>query len=196
MGGLNLNRAEFVKSAAGAEDFIRDGLPQVVFAGKSNVGKSSVINRLLGRKALAYVGSEPGKTVHVNYFRVDGRAYFVDLPGYGYAAVPDAERRRWSVLMERFFAEPERLALGVFLLDARHAPTADDRVMADWFRRAGVPFAVCANKADKLRASERETAPGLLREALSLPPETPVVLFSAEKGTGREALLGEILRAL
>ena len=97
---INLNRAEFVRSAASERDFIRDGRPQIVFAGKSNVGKSSVINRLLNRKNFARVGSQPGKTVHVNYFDIDGACWFVDLPGYGYAAVSKAERERWARLME------------------------------------------------------------------------------------------------
>ena len=108
MAELNVNRAEFVRSAASPEAFIRDSLPRIVFAGKSNVGKSSVINRLLNRKNFARVGSQPGKTIHVNYFKIDGRCWFVDLPGYGYAAVAKAERDRWARLMESFFAEPDK----------------------------------------------------------------------------------------
>ena len=121
---INLNRAAFVKSAASKSDFIRDGKPCIVFAGKSNVGKSSVINRLLNRKNFARVGSQPGKTVHVNYFDIDGACYFVDLPGYGYAAVSKAERDRWGRLMESYFAESERITLGVHIVDARHKPPA------------------------------------------------------------------------
>lgn len=101
---MNLHNVEFVRSAAGAQDLIRDGLPQIAFAGKSNVGKSSVINRLLQRKNFARVGEAPGKTTHVNYFRVDGKAYFVDLPGYGYAKVSQGEKERWGKLMEAYFA--------------------------------------------------------------------------------------------
>ena len=141
MAELNVNRAEFVRSAASPEAFIRDSLPRIVFAGKSNVGKSSVINRLLNRKNFARVGSQPGKTIHVNYFKIDGRCWFVDLPGYGYAAVAKAERDRWARLMESFFAEPEQISLGVLIVDARHRPTADDLTMAEWFKGSGRPFA-------------------------------------------------------
>ena len=151
MDALNVNRAEFVKSAASREQLIRSSLPSVVFAGKSNVGKSSVINRLLNRKNFARVGAAPGKTVHVNYIRIDGKLFFVDLPGYGYAKVSQAERDRWAGLMEDFFSEPERVGLGVMIVDARHKPTADDLTMTDWFRQSGRPFVVVANKLDKLK---------------------------------------------
>ena len=126
MTGLNLNNAEFIKSAADPSGFLRAELPCIVFAGKSNVGKSSVINRVLNRRNFARVGAHPGKTIHVNYFLIDRRAYFVDLPGYGYASVSRSERERWGRLMERFFDEPERITLGVMIVDSRHKPTADD----------------------------------------------------------------------
>ena len=189
---MNLQNVEFVKSAARASDFLRGGQPSVVFAGKSNVGKSSVINRLLNRKNFARVGAQPGKTAHVNYFLVDRSVYFVDLPGYGYAKVSQSERERWARLMEDFFAGSERITLGVMIVDARHKPTADDVTMAAWFLSSGRPFVVVANKLDKLKKSEIEPNLALIRETLTLPPEVPVLPFSAEKGTGREALLAEI----
>ena len=173
MAELNLNRAEFVKSAAAPEAFIRDTLPRVVFAGKSNVGKSSVINRLLNRKNFARVGSQPGKTIHVNYFKIDGRCWFVDLPGYGYAAVAKAERDRWARLMESFFAEPEQISLGVHIVDARHKPTADDVTMSGWFKDSGRPFVVVANKVDKLSKTAAAQNMALIRETLELDEETP-----------------------
>lgn len=129
MATLNLNKAEFLKSAVSPSGFLAADLPCIVFAGKSNVGKSSVINRLLNRKNFARVGSQPGKTVHVNYFCIDGRAYFVDLPGYGYASVAKTERARWGKLMEDFFADPARITLGIMIVDARHKPTADDETI-------------------------------------------------------------------
>ena len=172
MAELNLNRAEFVKSAAAPEAFIRDTLPRVVFAGKSNVGKSSVINRLLNRKNFARVGSQPGKTIHVNYFKIDGRCWFVDLPGYGYAAVAKAERDRWARLMESFFAEPEQISLGVHIVDARHKPTADDVTMSGWFKDSGRPFVVVANKVDKLSKTAAAQNMALIRETLELDEET------------------------
>lgn len=193
---INLNRAEFVRSAASERDFIRDGRPQIVFAGKSNVGKSSVINRLLNRKNFARVGSQPGKTVHVNYFDIDGACWFVDLPGYGYAAVSKAERERWARLMESYFAESGRISLGVHIVDARHKPTGDDVTMAEWFKSSGRPFVVVANKCDKISKTACEANISLIRETLSLPEGIKVIAFSAEKGTGRNELLAEILSAI
>ena len=119
---INFNKAEFVLSSVKAETFIRDGKPQVTFAGRSNVGKSSVINRLLGRKNFARVGATPGKTSQINYFSIDGKIYFTDLPGYGYAKVSKEERDRWGRLMERYFAEEGLITLGVLIVDARHKP--------------------------------------------------------------------------
>lgn len=196
MTGLNLNNAEFIKSAADPSGFLRSELPCIVFAGKSNVGKSSVINRVLNRRNFARVGAQPGKTIHVNYFLIDRRAYFVDLPGYGYASVSRSERERWGRLMERFFDEPEQITLGVMIVGARHKPTADDETMAAWFHSTGCPLVVVANKCDKLKKSEIEPNLHRIRETLALRDETVLIPFSAEKGTGREQLLAEILKAV
>lgn len=194
MTSLNTNKAEFIKSAASASDFIRSEIPAIVFSGKSNVGKSSVINRLLCRKNFARVGQSPGKTIHVNYFLIDEKAYFVDLPGYGYAKVSRSEKERWGKLMESFFAAEGLITLGVMIVDSRHKPTADDVTMAQWFAAAECPLVIVANKADKLKKSEIEPNLALIRSTLSLPDEVPVVLFSAEKGIGRDALMTEILK--
>ena len=191
MKALNVNKAEFVKSAAAPAQFINSSLPAVAFAGKSNVGKSSVINRLLNRKNFARVGAAPGKTIHVNYFLIDGRLYLIDLPGYGYAKVSQAERERWGRLMEDFFAAG-LFTLGVMIVDARHKPTADDVTMAAWFKSAGCRLVVVANKLDKLKKSEIEPNLALIRETLDLPADVLLIPFSAEKGQGREALLAEI----
>ena len=194
MTSLNTNKAEFIKSAAAASDFIRSEIPAIVFSGKSNVGKSSVINRLLCRKNFARVGQSPGKTIHVNYFLIDEKAYFVDLPGYGYAKVSRSEKERWGKIMESFFAAEGLITLGVMIVDSRHKPTADDVTMAQWFAAAECPLVIVANKADKIKKSEIEPNLALIRTTLSLPDEVPVVLFSAEKGTGRDALMAEILK--
>ena len=196
MATLNVNKADFVKSAAAAGQFIHSSVPKVAFAGKSNVGKSSVINRMLNRKNFARVGAQPGKTVHVNYFLIDGKLYFVDLPGYGYAKVSQAEKERWGKLMEDFFADPGTFELGVMIVDARHRPTADDITMAEWFLNAGCRLAVVANKLDKLKKSEIEPNLKLIRETLGLSEEVPLIPFSAEKGQGREQLLTEIMSLL
>ena len=191
---INFNKAEFVRSAVSREGFIRDGRPQITFAGRSNVGKSSVINRLLGRKNYARVGATPGKTSQINYFRIDEKIYFTDLPGYGYAKVSQAERDRWGRLMESYFAEEGLITLGVLIVDARHKPTADDVTMCDWFKNAGCPLIVAANKLDKLKKSEIEPSLAQIRATLTLDENTLLIPFSAEKGLGKNELLAAIDR--
>ena len=193
---MNLQKVEFIKSAAQPNTFVNDGLPQIAFSGKSNVGKSSVLNCVLQRKNFARVGQKPGKTIHINYFKVDGRAYFVDLPGYGYAQVAASEKERWGRLMETYFAQAERITLGVMIVDARHEPTKLDCVMADLFKDTGRPFVVAANKLDKLKKSEVEPNLRCIRETLKLPEDVKLIPFSAEKGTGREELVREILNSM
>ena len=191
---MNFQNVEFHISAAAPKDFPRDRLPEIAFAGKSNVGKSSVINRILQRKNFARVGEKPGKTIHVNYFTVDKKCYFVDLPGYGYAQVSQKEKDRWGKLMEDYFAAG-RIDLGVFIVDARHAPTNNDITMARWFLDSGCPFVVVANKLDKVKKSQIEGNLKLIRQDLELPEDCPVIPFSAEKGDGRDALVKLILQA-
>ena len=145
---INFNKAEFILSAAASGQFVRDGLKQMAFAGRSNVGKSSVINRLVGRKNFARVGASPGKTTQINYFKIDNRLYLVDLPGYGYAKVSKAERERWGRLMEDYFQSSQLIDLGVLIVDARHKPTADDVTMCGWFKSTHCPMIVVANKMD------------------------------------------------
>lgn len=192
---MNFNKVDFLISAASKKDFPQKHIPEIAFAGKSNVGKSSVINRILQRKNFARVGEKPGKTIHVNYFTVDNACYFVDLPGYGYAKVSQAEKDRWGKLMESYFAA-DRIDLGVFIVDSRHAPTNNDITMARWFLDSGCPFVVVTNKLDKLKKSEIEPNLQTIREDLELPDDCPVIPFSAEKGTGRDELVKLILEAV
>ena len=193
---LNFNKAEFARSAGARDGFLRDGLPQFAFAGRSNVAKSSVINRLVNRKNLAYVGASPGKTTQINYFLIDGKAYLVDLPGYGYAKVSQAEKARWGRLMESYFQEgADAITAGVLIVDIRHKPTENDRVMHDWFRQTGCPEIVVANKLDKLKKSQVEPALSLIRETLELTEGDILVPFSAEKGVGKEELIGLLNKA-
>ena len=193
---INFQQAEFIRSATAPKDFPRDGLPQVAFAGRSNVGKSSVINRLLNRKNFARVGATPGKTTQINYFRIDGKIYFTDLPGYGYAKVSKEERDRWGRLMEDYFADRELMTFGAMIVDARHKPTADDCTMAQWYRDAGCPFVVVANKLDKLKKREIESNLLTIRETLELDDSVKLIPFSAEKGEGKQELLDLILSKL
>ncbi|MDE7243349.1 MAG: ribosome biogenesis GTP-binding protein YihA/YsxC [Oscillospiraceae bacterium] len=185
---VNFNRAEFILSAAAPKDFLRDGRPQLAFAGRSNVGKSSVINRLVNRKNFARVGASPGKTSQINYFLLDEKAYLVDLPGYGYAKVSKAERDRWGRLMDAYFASG-LISGGVLVVDARHRPSADDVTMANWFFETGCPVIVAANKLDKLKKSQIEPNLQVIRDTLALRDGDALVPFSADRGEGKEQLL-------
>ena len=176
---MNLHNAEFIRSVTSVADCPKDGLVQIAFAGKSNVGKSSVINKLLLRKNFARVGQAPGKTTHINFFCIDKKLYLVDLPGYGYAKVSAQEKERWGKLMEAYFRAEGTLDYGVMIVDARHKP-----------------FIVVANKLDKLKKSEIEPNLACIRETLGLPEEVAVIPFSAEKGDGREGLLSFVLKAV
>ena len=189
---MNFHNVEFLISAANPAGFPKDRLPEIAFAGKSNVGKSSVINRLLMRKNFARVGDKPGKTIHVNYFVLDKKCYLVDLPGYGFAQVSQKEKERWGKLMEDYFASG-RIDLGVLIVDARHAPTNNDITMANWFKGSNCPFVVVANKLDKLKKSEILPNLQTIREDLELPKNCQIIPFSAEKGTGRDDLVRIIL---
>ena len=192
---MNFQNVEFLISAASTGDFPKNRLPEIAFAGKSNVGKSSVINRLLQRKNFARVGDKPGKTVHVNYFVIDRKCYLVDLPGYGFAKVSQQEKDRWGRLMEDYFAA-QRIDLGVLIVDYRHPPTNNDITMANWFLDSGCPFVVVTNKMDKLKKSELKPNLEVIRRDLGLPEDCPVIPFSAEKGDGREELVRRILSAV
>ena len=165
-------------------------LPEFAFAGKSNVGKSSLINALMNRKALARTSAQPGKTQTINFYNINKELYYVDLPGYGYAKVSRSEKERWARLMETYFQrEADAITTGVLIVDIRHKPTANDLVMHDWFRQTGCPEIVVANKLDKLKKSQVEPALELIRETLELTERDTLIPFSAEKGSGKDELL-------
>jgi len=190
---MRIENTVFVKSAVNAQGFVRDGLPQIVLAGRSNVGKSSLLNCLTRRKLLARTSGTPGKTAQVNYFLTDGVFYLIDLPGYGYAKVSHKEQERWGIMMSEFFIDIETIALGLLVVDIRHKPTGQDRDMARLYRDLGIPFGVVANKCDKLSAAQAEASLNAIRENLAL-GEEPMAAVSAEKGTGREQVLEIIKR--
>ena len=195
---LNFNKAAFVRSAGEPKDFLRDGLPQIAFAGRSNVGKSSVINRLLNRKNFARVGAAPGKTIHINYFKIDGAFYLVDLPGYGYAKVSNADRERWDDLINSYFEAPRHHTLLVQLIDSRHAPSADDLQMLKYLHYHQIPFVVALTKADKLKKSQlAKTQEDFEKVCLPYGCQK-VVLTSGENGYGipeLQAVLNEAVAA-
>ena len=169
--------------------------PEFAFAGKSNVGKSSLINALMNRRSYARTSSQPGKTQTINFYHINDAFYYVDLPGYGFAKVSASEKERWGRLMEDYFAA-NRIDLGVLIVDYRHPPTNNDITMARWFLDSGCPFVVVANKMDKLKKSELEPNLKVIREDLALPEDCPVIPFSAEKGNGRDELVKYILAAV
>lgn len=190
---LNLHLVEFVRSAVKTADFPNDNLPQIAFAGKSNVGKSSTINRLLNRKNFARVGNAPGKTIHINFFEIDKKAYFVDLPGYGYAKVSKKERDRWGKLMDEYFASDDTLTMGFQIVDIRHKPTADDVTMANWFLQTGVPFAIIANKLDKIKKSQLEGSLQTIRTTRTFRKMCRLFRFPQKRATARMKFLLLIL---
>ena len=186
------NKADFIASYGISSQLPDSDRPEISFSGRSNVGKSSLINKLCSRKNLARVSSTPGKTATINFYAVDD-CYFVDLPGYGYAKVSKTERDRWGKLMENYFQSAGLIHLGVQIVDARHKPTADDVTMHDYFVQTGCPVVIVANKLDKLKAREIEPNLAQIRETLSLRDDELVIPFSAEKGTGKEQLIAAIL---
>ena len=193
---LNLNRVSLRVSAGTPRQFPADPLPQVAFSGRSNVGKSSLINSLLGRKSLARVSSAPGKTITVNFYDVDGQLFLVDLPGYGFAKRTKEDQARWSALTDGFFtANPnaDRLAAVVQLIDSRVGPTKDDETMLDFLVRSNLPFLVAATKCDKLNATERRAAEDLFA-CHPLLAGVPVVFLSSQTGEGRAELQKQIGR--
>ena len=193
---MDFTKTIFIKSAVREEDFLRDGKPQVIFAGRSNVGKSSVINSLVRRKNFARVGAQPGKTSQINYFLIDSKFYLVDLPGYGYAKVSKAERSRWARLMESYFSNTDIITLGIMIVDARHKPTQDDITMSMWFKNTGCPLIVVANKTDKVKKSLLKENLMLIQKTLDFEDNTSLVPYSAETNVGRELLISAIEKGI
>lgn len=184
---MNYNKIEFEASYGTSAQLPPSDKPEIVFAGKSNVGKSSLLNRLFGRKNLARVSSVPGKTTTINFFRLED-IRFTDLPGYGYAKRSDSERRRWGGLMEGYFAGERDIRLLIQLLDMRHEPTADDVTMIEFLKDAGIPFVVALTKCDKLKPTERKQRALAFAENPLLAGAKEVIECSAEKGDGIERL--------
>lgn len=192
-----LRDTEFVRSAADASGFPRDERPRVVFAGRSNVGKSSTINSLVGKKGFARVSASPGKTVFVNLFLAENRLWLVDLPGYGYSKTSQKEKERYSALIDEYLhGDMQSIHRFMLIVDIRHNPTNDDKTMAEWARAYHLPLAVIANKADKLKPSQVASCLAAVRTGLELPDGVPVIAFSAEKHTGRDDVIREIFTGL
>lgn len=193
---VRIDNANFIRSAAKKSDFPTDGRPQIVMAGRSNVGKSSMINCLLNRKNIARVSAAPGKTANINLFMIDEKFYLVDLPGYGYSKVSHAERERWGELMSSYFEFSRDIALGILIVDIRHKPTDGDISMADLYEHYGIPYVIVANKADKLNKTETAQAIKLITETFNLDDESHLIVFSTLKKTGRDELLKVVIDAV
>ncbi len=186
---MNYNKVEFEAAFGTLKQIPQSDLPEIVFAGRSNVGKSSMLNRLFNRKNLARVSSVPGKTITINFFKVENAVRIVDLPGYGYAKVAKGEKRRWAEMMEGYFRSPRNIKLVVQLVDMRHKPSEDDYIMMRFLQEAGLPFIVAATKSDKLNKTQYNERKTALREELAEFGDNLTILpFSSEKGEGTEEL--------
>ncbi|NLI39274.1 MAG: YihA family ribosome biogenesis GTP-binding protein [Clostridiaceae bacterium] len=191
-----IKKAEHVISAAGPSQYPNTGFPEIVLAGRSNVGKSSLINALVNRKGLARVANTPGKTRIINFYNVNDALMIVDLPGYGYAKVSAAEKESWGKLAETYLTTRKQLKMIILLVDIRHEPTRDDQVMFRFIRESGRKCVVVANKADKIRRSELKKHIDKIRATLNLDGSIEILPFSALKKTGVEALWQKIEETL
>ncbi len=187
-----VKKVKFIKSAVKPEDYPPPDKPEVAVVGRSNVGKSSLINAIFKRN-IAKVSSSPGKTRLINFFLLNDKIYFVDLPGYGYAAVSKAEREKWRRMIEKYFYTRENLKLVILLVDSRHEPTKLDIMMKEWLDSLGIPYIVVATKADKLNQSEKSKTKKRIRETLNLPKDFPIFLTSSKEKTGIKELMSYVL---
>lgn len=192
---MRFDKTEFTAAYGTSKQLPPSKEAEIVFSGRSNVGKSSLINKLFNRKNLARVSSVPGKTITVNFFRGDG-VYFVDLPGYGYAKREQAEKKRWADLMEGYFQSERNIALVIQLIDMRHAPSADDMIMLNFLKETGIPFVIALTKCDKLNKTETEKRREALETELADYADIKRIEFSAIKGTGVEEMKAVIEAAI
>ncbi|MBQ7039158.1 MAG: YihA family ribosome biogenesis GTP-binding protein [Clostridia bacterium] len=185
---MNIHNVQFEISAVTEKQYPKNGLAEIAMVGRSNVGKSSLINKTLNRKNFARVSSKPGKTATINFYNVDNKLRLVDLPGYGYAKVSRQEKQKWGEMIQHYLDIREELKMIFLLVDCRHAPSDDDLLMLEWIRYYQKPFAVIATKADKVKPSQREGAINVICEDLQIEPDE-LIVFSAETGEGREKIL-------
>ena len=190
-----VRKAELVATCALWKQLPEDDLPEIALAGRSNVGKSSLINRMLNRWQLARTSAVPGKTQTLNFYRINDELYFVDFPGYGYAKASRGERQKWGKLIERYLLERRQLRLLLLLIDIRHPPTALDRMMYEWAAHHRLPLCLVATKSDKLSRMQAGKHAAQIRHMLKVPEAVPVIPFSSETGEGRDALWAVILEA-
>jgi len=189
---MKITEAEIVMSAVKPEQYPNDALPEIALAGRSNVGKSSLINKMLQRKSLARTSSKPGKTQTINFYRINQSFYFVDLPGYGFAKVSKTTREQWGKMIEKYLGSRDNLQVVLLITDLRHPPTKDDQIMYDWLKHFEIPVIVVGTKADKIPRSKWESHKKIAKETLQFDSSDRYIMFSAETGLGREQLWDEL----
>jgi GTP-binding protein len=193
---INIHNAEFIISAVKEDQFPSDNLPEVVFVGRSNVGKSSLLNALLNRKKLAYVGATPGKTREINFFKIDNALYFVDLPGYSYANMPKSETLKISKVIDSYIQKRENIILIVMLVDIRHKPTKDDRLMYDYLINSNLNFIIVPTKADKIPITKISSYCEVIQQELDIPENIDIIPVSSNKKNNLDTIwkvISEIL---
>lgn len=190
---MKVTSAEIVISAVKAEQYPNDALPEVALAGRSNVGKSSLINKMIQRKALARTSSKPGKTQTLNFYRINEMFYFVDFPGYGFAKVSKTQREAFGKMIEGYILNRENLKAILLIIDLRHPPSIDDQHMYDWLRYYDIPVVVVGTKADKIPKGKWDKHKKVVKETLQTDADTPIVLFSSETGLGKDQLWNTIV---
>ncbi len=185
---MNVNNVSLTISAVSKAQYPKDTKPQIAFAGRSNVGKSSLINKLVNRKKMARISAKPGKTATLNFYNVEDQLYFVDFPGYGFARVSKAEKEKWGKMIEEYLNTREQLRQIILLVDSRHKPTKDDVLMAEWIRHFEFDIIIVATKWDKLSNKQKKESINIIRDTLELTEEDIVIPFSAQTGEGKEEL--------
>ena len=193
---MHVQDAEIIISAVDPKQYPSTGLPEFALAGRSNVGKSSFINKVINRKALARTSSKPGKTQTLNYYLINKAFYFVDVPGYGYAKVSKTERAKWGQMLETYFTQRETLCHVLLMVDFRHPPTADDIQMKDFIEYYGLPYTVVATKCDKIPRGKWNQHASVIKKAMNLPSMESLIVFSSETGEGKDKAWGLISRYL
>ncbi len=189
---MKVHNVQMIGSFVRPEQFPTEGLPEFALAGRSNVGKSSFINRMIGRKALARISSKPGKTQQLNFYNIEEQLFFVDVPGYGYAKVSKSERAAWGKMIETYFTGREQLKAVCLIVDLRHNPTNDDCMMYDFLKHYNIPVIVVATKADKIPKGKWDKHKKNVKETLQMDANDPLIVFSSEKGLGFEQAWQEI----
>ncbi|MBD8015841.1 MULTISPECIES: ribosome biogenesis GTP-binding protein YihA/YsxC [Planococcus] len=189
---MKVNHVELVISAVRPDQYPEDGLPEFALAGRSNVGKSSFINKMIGRKSMARISSKPGKTQTLNFYKIEEKLFYVDVPGYGYAKVSKSEREAWGKMIERYITDREPLRAVIQIVDLRHPPSRDDIAMYDFMKHYGIPCIIIATKADKIPKGKWDKHKKIVRTTLDMDKTDPLIIFSSETGLGKDEAWKEI----